>query len=255
MPVVDDDDAPRERLGYLDITWRGTTRLRWQVRTRLLELHQEGVLEAGELSPEAVGALDSGGIDLQEGVELLGGLEWRVKAAQAQEGDGRPVDWKSRLLLELLHGQVLPCSLHCHHCMVLTAARPVKLSTPRAAAVNRTRGSAACSSTTCASSYHRSNIVHSHNMCSYRVLPNVKVTPQAAGALMQSHCSLHMPNAACPLHPGNLRAHSGHTPHPVGRHRARARVCGKVERPVRMCQLCIGAAVFTIRRAAKHPAD
>jgi hypothetical protein len=44
-------------------------------------------------------------------------------------------------------------------------------------------------------------------MCSYRVLPNVKVTPQAADALMQSHCSLHMPNAACPLHPGNLKAH------------------------------------------------
>jgi hypothetical protein len=114
---------------YLDRIWKAK-QLPRAVRTALLELHREGVLVWNELSLEALQSLSSSELDEAQGLRLLDSFSTLVKAAhalmqQAQQAGARSSDWKNSILLELLHEQVMICTLREAACASTTEWRPV----------------------------------------------------------------------------------------------------------------------------------
>jgi hypothetical protein len=94
---------------YLDSIWNAR-QLPWQVREHLLTLHQQGILEAGELTLEALERLANSGLDANEAFHVLGAFRRRVNTPQEQRTtEGKPAGWKCSILLELLRDQVLHC--------------------------------------------------------------------------------------------------------------------------------------------------
>jgi hypothetical protein len=90
---------------YLDRIWK-CTQLSWHVRSSLLELHREGVLDHGELSDNLLSSLNSSGMYKANGLQLLDRFRRQVGAIRARSTERHPGGWKSSALLELLGAQV-----------------------------------------------------------------------------------------------------------------------------------------------------
>jgi hypothetical protein len=107
---------PWESLQYLDRIW-AAKRLPRACRTRLLEMHQEGVLECEELSLDTLTALNGSGLDEEGVLWLLRRFCRRVATAPLQfDADdvhtgARPGARKNALLLDLLRAQVRALSV------------------------------------------------------------------------------------------------------------------------------------------------
>jgi hypothetical protein len=120
-----------ETLPYLDRVWR-LPQLPWAARTRLLEMHQAGVLEEGDLSLAALRSLNISGhggevmekvlLDFWDlatsGQHSIPGTAGAARTANAagtagaaEQGTLRPAQpqhspgWKNDTLLELLRGR------------------------------------------------------------------------------------------------------------------------------------------------------
>jgi hypothetical protein len=116
---------PWESLPYLDRIW-AAKRLPHTCRTRLLEMHREGVLEYEELSLDTLKALCSSGLDEDGALWLLRRFCRRVATAPLQDdandrqAGGHSGAWKNAMLLDLLAAQVrsLPhCQLTSRRCI------------------------------------------------------------------------------------------------------------------------------------------
>jgi hypothetical protein len=95
-----------DEVPYLDRIWRLRS-LSWTVRERVLQLHREGVFECEELTTETLAKLNDGGLDEQQGLQLLARYCSRINDAEKQSPAGSLfAASKNSLLQQLLQEQV-----------------------------------------------------------------------------------------------------------------------------------------------------